>query len=174
MKNNTRKRAPVKALPSQNILREYLDYNPDTGIFVWIKKSAKHTKLGSVAGTPLSTGYIVIDLFGARYSAHRLAWKYVHGFDPVSLIDHKNRIKTDNRIENLRECSLGENQANVVRTRNKNGYEGVEFHKQTGKYIARWKGGGKCRYLGLFSTPSEAGEAFRAAKYSHYDGFEAS
>lgn len=44
-----------------------------------------------------------------RFMVHRIVWVSVHGKCPGYEIDHKNRIKTDNRIENLEAVSGQEN-----------------------------------------------------------------
>ena len=47
-------------------------------------------------------GYIILKIKGRQYKAHRIAWSLATKEDPICEIDHINRIKTDNRIENLR------------------------------------------------------------------------
>ena len=42
-------------------------------------------------------------------AAHRLVWFYIHGKWPEMELDHINNNKRDNRIENLREVTRGEN-----------------------------------------------------------------
>ena len=44
---------------------------------------------------------------------HRIAWALVYGRFPKQ-IDHLNGIKTDNRLENLREVTMSENDENRV------------------------------------------------------------
>jgi hypothetical protein len=56
-----------------------------------------------MAGYPGSDGYIQIGLIGNIYSAHRLAWLYIYGEWPTAVIDHKNWVRADNRIANLRD-----------------------------------------------------------------------
>lgn len=47
-------------------------------------------------------GYLIIKVKGKQFKAHRIAWLLNYGEFPRGEIDHINRIKTDNRIENLR------------------------------------------------------------------------
>ena len=41
---------------------------------------------------------------------------------------------------------------------------GVDFHKATGKFRARLNINGETKYLGLFSTPEQAFQAYKLAK----------
>lgn len=79
-----------------------LSYDAKTGIFVW-KANRGTRKVGNkAAGSKTTRGYINIKVNGISYQAHRLAWFYIHKKWPDDQIDHKNQIKSDNRIKNLR------------------------------------------------------------------------
>src|SRR5690606_33911522 len=97
---------------TQARLKQLLDYDPTTGIFTR-RVSRGGMKKGSVAGFTSVKGYTVIGVDGKLYSAHRLAWLYVYGVMPRE-IDHRNRVKTDNSILNLREASRAMNNQNKV------------------------------------------------------------
>lgn len=151
----------IKRTIDVDLLKSKLSYNEVTGIFTW-NVGERHA--GKVAGS-ISCGYIQISIKGERYLGHRLAWAFVHGKFPDSQVDHINRIRTDNRIINLRESTQAENLQNVgLRTNNKSGYMGVDFHKFTNRYQARICVGGKRKMLGYFDTPEEAGYAYIQAK----------
>ncbi|GJH22455.1 HNH endonuclease [Caballeronia novacaledonica] len=154
-------------LLTQEILRSILDYDPATGHFT--RKSGRGgTVTGSRAGT-LRRGYIWISVNNKLYVAHRLAWLYVHGRWPKEQIDHINMVKSDNRIENLREATYSENGRNrPIPKSNKSGYRGVCFHKQFQKWNANIHHHGKHYSLGLFDSPEEASRAYqRAAQQLH-------
>jgi hypothetical protein len=89
------------SLSHQALLRELI-YYPETGQFIRRVDTGGREVSGKVAGSLGSDGYIYIMVLGLRFKAHRLAWFYVHGTWPPDQIDHINRIKDDNRIENLR------------------------------------------------------------------------
>ena len=148
---------------NQEYLKSILDYNPDTGIFTWLV-DRRRIRAGTIAGSEDEKGYIRIKIDGVSYKGHRLAWFYTYGIWP-DLVDHKNGIKNQNWLENLRDTdTLGNNQNQVKPgVTNKTGYLGVDLHR-TGKYRAQIKNQGKVIYLGLHETPELAHEAYVTAK----------
>ncbi len=159
-------------------LRETLAYDPATGVFAWRHDRhgrGKPHKAGDVAGhVHKGHGYVVIKIDGAGYLGHRLAWLYVHGVWPSRDVDHRNQIRDDNRIENLRLASIHQNLMNVRRREtNTSGFKGVTFRK---KHPSRpWRATinlyGKHTELGFFSTAQEAAEAYKAAAEKHFGEF---
>ena len=83
-------------------LRERLHYDAGTGVFTR-RVGSGHARAGEMAGTVHSTGYVRISINGGTYTAHHLAWLYVHGVWPSDQIEHISRKRSDNRIANLRE-----------------------------------------------------------------------
>lgn len=116
---------------TQEELKKYLHYDPETGLFTWKVKKARNTIVGSVAGTPDKDGYILIGINKVMVKAHRLAFLYMEGYFPENDVDHINRIKDDNRWCNLREVSKSCNQRNCgVYEKNKIGITGVYWHER--------------------------------------------
>lgn len=149
-------------------LRQCLNYDPETGIFHWLKTKCRSVKVGNIAGSiPKSGGgYRVILLNGRKkqYRAHRLAWLYIHGMWPKLEIDHINGIVDDNRLANLREATHAQNSRNrKTNADNVARRKGISFHKATGKWRARIRFSDEVIYLGLFNTPEEAHSAYCAA-----------
>lgn len=154
-------------LISQVELRRCLDYNPDTGIFIWkIKKRGRWVRVGRVAGTITERGYVNIVINGSHFWAHRLAWFYIHGAWPIGDIDHINHNPSDNRISNLRDGSTSQNLENQIRPRsdNKSGYLGVSLHSDGKKWVAQINLNKKGRYLGSYETPELASAAYLREK----------
>jgi hypothetical protein len=151
-------------------LRDELAYDPESGLFTRLKaRVAAH--VGMVAGTiNKHTGYTFISVRGTQYYAHRLAWLHVHCRWPDQ-IDHINGNRSDNRLANLRECSVAENAQNMKprgRSDNKSGHIGVHWDSHTSKWRAAIKVGGRTIRLGRFGSVQEASEAYARAKASHH------
>lgn len=154
----------IKILPPIDLLRNQLDYDSETGIFVWLVKPYKKTPSGSVAGSTYGQGYRYIGIDGIRYSAHRLAWKMTTGSDPVNNIDHINGDKSDNKIANLREATKSQNQYNQGKhADNTSGHKGVCWDKAHGKWKAQISINGKNKYIGIFTDINDAAAAYAAA-----------
>jgi hypothetical protein len=153
------------------ITHDYLDYNPETGEFLWKASRGRRAK-GARAGSVRSNGYAYIWVKGGYYRAHRLAWLYVHGRFPDLEIDHVNMNKTDNRIENLRLATHSQNGANTGKKRNnKSGYKGVHYSRIRKKWRAQIEKGGNKHHLGLFYTPEEAHNAYIKAAQELFGEF---
>jgi hypothetical protein len=141
-------------------LREVLVYSAETGIFTWRIRVANCVQIGQFAGFN-SGGYLRIRVDGKYYFAHRLAWLYFYGRFPDHEIDHINRIKTDNRIANLREATVTENGYNkAFLSSNTSGYKGVTFHKRDNKWQAAARHKGKVIWLGYYDDPKDAAKAY--------------
>lgn len=85
-----------------------------------------------------SNGYVMSGIEYGSVSLHRVIWEFFNG--PLlkgQQIDHINRIRTDNRLCNLRACSRGQNAANMSVKKNKKNskYKGVQ-RTASGKYQA--------------------------------------
>lgn len=57
-------------------------------------------------------GYLIIKIKSKQYKAHRIVWLLNYGDFPKNELDHINRNKLDNRIENLRESNRTEQNNN--------------------------------------------------------------
>ena len=147
-------------------LREILNYNPDTGIFTWKKRTTRSDLLGKTAGSPHSSGYISIAILNQKRLAHRLAWLYMTGKWPVNHIDHIDGDKTNNAFSNLRDVTRSENLHNVIKPKknNKINLLGVSAHQ------GKWRmqimiNGARIRASG-FDTPEQAHKAYLDAKHN--------
>lgn len=153
---------------TQARLKELLNYDPGTGVFTW-RVSRGPKPADSVAGVIKGNKYIYIGVDGKTYLAHRLAWLYAHGIFPLGQVDHANRIKTDNRIENLRLATQAENMQNLSKPRNNtSGVIGVSWDKQHKKWRAQIMIHGRQIYLGLYETIDGALAARYAAKEKYH------
>lgn len=158
----------VESCLKHSSLVEWLDYSAMTGEFRWRYPKGK-SGAGDVAGSETKFGYVVIGLCGASYFAHRLAWFYVHGVWPSIQIDHKNRIKTDNRIDNLRDVTAAINTQNRARDLKAHVLPGV---RATNK---GWCAEIMCKGIRIksdsFSTPEDAGAFYLELQGKLHDGY---
>jgi HNH endonuclease/AP2 domain len=125
--------------------------------------SVKGSNAGTVIGTRRAKGYFVAMVDGKSYRVHHLVWMYHHGHF-VPELDHINRDRGDNRIENLRPCTHSQNLGNSRARVHK--YKGVTFCKATEKWRAQMNG-----HLGRFDTIEEAALAYNAAAIEHFGEF---
>lgn len=153
-------------------LRDTLHYDPDTGRFMWLKWRGAKARAGSEAGATDSKGHRQIRFKMKLYMAHRLAWVLSYGRWPEAELDHINRVRADNRLVNLRECSHRENSANrSVYKSNTSGVPGVSFYPKYGKWTAQIRVAGKAKGLGYFDNMDDAIRARNEAVRTHYGEF---
>lgn len=152
-------------------LREALNYDPATGIFIWrIPRGGQFA--GVEAGTLHVKGYITIYVDNWAYLAHRLAWLYVTGEWPPQHIDHRDTDRANNRWTNLRLATNGQNLSNRGRqANNTSGFKGVGLDKRNGRWSATIQVDGKQMRLGKFDTASEAHAAYAVAARKHRGEF---
>jgi hypothetical protein len=145
-------------------LHEVLDYDPESGELTWRISLAPNCRFDVPAGCIKGNGYRYISLDGRQYFAHQLAWLHFYQRPPAGDLDHINRKKADNRISNLREVTCSQNKFNVGKlSHNTTGFKGVSRFSQPGltaPYRAQIRHGGKRHYLGAFTTPEAAYEAY--------------
>jgi hypothetical protein len=143
------------------LARKRLDYDRESGVFVWRDGPRK----GMVAGRMIGP-YWALSIGKRNYSAHRVAWLMHYGEWPKGEIDHRNQIKTDNRIDNLRDTTKSRNMHNVASARrdSASGLRGVGWHISSQRWRAQLCVNGKRVHLGNFLTKEEAFDAYMAAK----------
>ncbi len=128
-------------------------------------------KAGELAARMEFNGYMVVKIRKRRYKEHRLIYMMHYGECP-DVLDHINRIRHDNRLENLRGCTKGENGINSkVRSDNSSGIRGVCFAKRQKKWVARIYYQGKQVWLGSFDSKEEAQAAYEAKRTLLYGEF---
>lgn len=141
-------------------------YEPDTGVLTWKVRGPGRT-VGKPVGRPLPSGYMQAKINGEMHYVHRIAWLYVNGAWPDHQIDHIDGDKTNNAINNLRDCTAAQNSARRKTVRRVAPARGVFPHGKG--FVARIHTGGKRHYLGYFKNLEEAKAAY-AAKASKIHG----
>ena len=116
---------------TQKRAKELLDYDPETGLLTWkVNKRGRGAKVGGKAGSNCINGYLYVGIDSKRLLIHRVVWLWYYGYFPENDIDHINRVRSDNRICNLREVSRSCNNHNsCVPTSNTSGIKGVGAYK---------------------------------------------
>jgi hypothetical protein len=171
-----RKRQRPEATPGE--LAQLIAYDPVTGIFTWkVERRGRpygHMPIGTVAGSIYADGYRVITIDGERYNASRLAFALMMGRWPENEIDHDNRIRDDDRWDNLRDATMSQNSANRdANSNNKLGIKGVCFEAARNRYKATIEVGGRSINLGRFKTAAEARAAYLTAAQRYFGEFAA-
>jgi hypothetical protein len=140
-----------KILPDVEELHRLFRYDRETGKLYWKISTSTKIKVGDEAGYLHSRGYVCVKIQSKQYFIHRIIYKMCHKVEPPAYLDHINQIKTDNRLENLREIDNGHN----VR-RSANGKGVYVYADQKKKYKAKFFFNGKEHYIGSFYTYEEA------------------
>lgn len=142
-------------------IRECLDYNPETGSIIWINPTSNRVKVGDEAGALSKSGYRDIGICNVTVGAHRVAWFLYHNRYPPAFLDHKNGIRHDNRISNLRPATITQNNHNLSSHRGSTSrFKGVGWSKAARKCRAYIYDGGKQKHLGLFIDERDAALAY--------------
>lgn len=151
---------------TQTLLKQKLSYDKTTGVFTWKTGKYKGRCAGTIAGTKPNQGYVRINIDKKEYKAHRLAWLYIYGSFPVKQLDHVNRNRVDNKIDNLRLADDALNSKNQSIYKNSpTGYHGVTAHGT--RWRARINVGGKKIHLGVFDTIKEAAKCRAEAEVKY-------
>ena len=155
-------------------LMELLHYDPETGLFTRLidAGTSGKSRAGCIAGTRRHDGYVFIIIDRRSYSAHRLAWFYVHGRWPGHEIDHVDGNPSNNRLQNLREATHKENTRNRGAQRNNAlKLKGVSYDARRERFRACIVVDGRCSQIGYFQTAEEASAAYAEAARKHFGEF---
>lgn len=141
------------------IFKGVVEYNPDTGKFVWVKPTSNRVRAGAEIGNK-NDRYEYVNILGIRYMLHRIAVELMTGkqVSPGFVVDHINQDTHDNRITNLRVIKEKDNARNKPKRRdNTSGVTGVCFDK----WGHTWRAyivdpNGKVIMLGRFKNPEDA------------------
>lgn len=175
----------AKPLPSPEVLRQLLRYEPETGKLFWRERGREFFPSdwsctvwnkrfpGKEALTAKNNhGYPHGALLGRSITAHRIAWAIFYGEWPAEQIDHINNDRADFRIANLRQATNSQNHMNKpMSSVNSSGFKGVDWSKKDKVWRARIKVKGKQIHLGHFNNVNDAAEAYKAGAAMHHGEF---
>jgi HNH endonuclease len=103
-----------KLLPPISRLRELFVWDAVSGILYNRLWRGGKARAGDRAGKLCKDGYRRVNADGSEYPEHRILWALETGADPGPMqIDHRNGVRQDNRFENLRLATAGQQQQNT-------------------------------------------------------------
>jgi hypothetical protein len=105
-------------------------------------------------------GYLQIGLHGKLFYVHRLVLQTFNSTEEDLECNHKNHIKTDNRLCNLEWVSKSQNLRFRKKWKSSSQYRGVYWVKQNKKWSANCNLNGKKNYIGTFDTEEEGAKAY--------------
>ena len=176
----------TRELPSPQFLRKILRYDAETGRLFWRYRMPDTFNCASKAaclnaalafntrfcGTEAFTsidggGYLCGRINNRKYKAAHVIWAMLEGTWPQEtgfVVDHINRVRTDNRISNLRLITKLKN------SWNRSDVAGVYLDRRTNRWEARITASGKSHNLGRFDTREEAREVRLLAEQERWCG----
>ena len=168
---------------SQEKLLKLFDYDSETGCLIWVNRPIEHfagerhfkawntRHAGKLAGAFGVDGYTSVLIRKERFLAHRIIWVHQYGdVDDFHLfeIDHINRDRSNNRLNNLRLVTTEINLKNHPRRKdNTSGVTGVGWSKYKRMWFARINYDRKDKFLGYFQTIEAATSARIDAANKH-------
>lgn len=119
-------------------LSDYFYYDPSVPSCLRNKITRSSTQLkDQIQGTLNNRGYWQVQHQKKTTVQHRIVWELHFGPIPEGkVLDHIDRDKANNRIENLRCVSQSENMTNQPQ-RTKSGHKGIYQNQANGKYQVR-------------------------------------
>lgn len=180
-----------QALPSADMLRQLLTYEPETGRLFWKERSesmfrdtdgrsAHHACANWNARYAGAEAFTSANSRGCRqgaisnrlFLAHRLIWCLVTGEWPIGEIDHRDHDPGNNRWVNLREATRSQNTQNTTsHAGSSSKFLGVGWCKQTQRWRAKISVLGRAISLGRHQEEEAAARAYDRAALRHFGPF---
>ena len=126
------------------LVRRLFNYNPETGVVTRAINSS-HQKAGAVVGN--GKRHLSCSVKNKRILLHRIIWAIHYGEDPGEFeVDHINGDSLDNRIDNLRRVTHGQNMQNMQA-------RGFRKERNTNSWSASIMHMGKRIHIGSYPCP---------------------
>jgi len=118
-------------------------------------RTSSNTNIGEIVGCINNVGYSVVSVENKLYLVHRIIFLWHHGYLPENDVDHIDRNKSNNKIENLREISHRCNSRNTkIYSHNTSGITGVTANGDS--WVAQIHIDKHNNYLGRFKNFDDA------------------
>lgn len=133
------------------------------GFLFWKTSTSPRVKIGAMAGNKTGPGYWQVCYNKKFYKLHRVIWEMFNPpIEALLEIDHIDRDKDNNKLENLRLASRTLNSHNRgVQSNSKTGVKGVSHDPYTNKFRAFIKDNGVTVNLGSFDTIEQASSVYQ-------------
>lgn len=148
-------------------------FNYADGKLYWKSKlnQFSRAKIGLETGCIANDGYKRTKINGKLYGNHQIIFLMFNGYIPQQ-IDHINRNRLDNRIENLRAANNSKNQHNKsIPKNNTSGIKGVTWNKRAKKWYVQLMFNKKQMYFGLYEDLELAELVIKEARKKYHGEF---
>ena len=142
--------------------------------------NVRNKKTGKILKQELRNGYFSVGLcvdngIRKKLTIHRLiALQFIPNPHSKPFVDHINRMKTDNSLENLRWATQFENNKNrTINLNNTSTQTGVSFNKRKKKWEVKISINGKNKHIGLYTNFDDAVAARKEQEVIHFKEFQA-
>lgn len=154
---------------TQARLKELFHYDPESGHLRRILRTGKSRSFAGMNAGFKDGKYLRVNVdhnvYKRNFLVHRLIWLYMTGSWPQYQVDHIDGNPLNNKWENLRQATNGQNSLNRrLPKNNKTGIKGVTLNKKRNKYFVTIS-------LGWYNTLEEAAAVRREAELRYYGNF---
>jgi hypothetical protein len=155
---------------TKELLNEYFEYS--NGKLFWKKMLPKSDNLiGKEAGRIAKDGYRILWFMGKNRLTHRMIYLMHNGVLP-KFLDHINRDRLDNRIENLREATSRQNAFNRTKPQtNTSGHKNITWNKANKKWQVHLMIERKTKYFGTYFDINVAKFVAETMRYKYFGKF---
>lgn len=158
---------------TQDDVRYWFDYNPDTGAFLW-RRAYYYQQAGSEAGLRPSgpTNYCQVKLLGTVYPCSRLIWIYMTGAWPEGNVLYKDNDRLNLKWENLYIGTANQTQYHrTMNSNNSSGVKGASWNSEFKKWHCAIRVNGKDVFVGRYTNIDDAEIALQEARQMYHGNF---
>ncbi|EDP9631357.1 hypothetical protein AFK16_000939 [Salmonella enterica subsp. enterica] len=152
-------------------LSKRINYFPETGLLFWNENNYRTFKNKQIKNVCSSTGYGRIGYTNSNgkpchLGAHQYVWMLYNGEIPDGfVIDHIDRNRTNNKVENLRLVTRSQNCCNASHKKGSaTGIKNVNWNKNRNTFQVSITCNGVHHYYGNFESLADAVEVAKKAR----------